>query len=293
MRVTVTGATGFVGSHVVPALLDAGHEVRVLARGLRAGSLPGAVEVIRGSVTDVSAVRDAVAGQDAVVHLVAIIIERGNQTYDRVNRGGTETLVRAMDVAGVRRLVHLSALGAGPDPAFPYLRSKWEAEEIVRASGLDATVLRPSVLHGPGAGFFKPVVWTLRWMPVYPLPDGGRTRFQPLAVTDLSRCVLACLDGACVGETLDLGGPEVLDFRAIVSTVASFLGKKRKMVSVPLRAARPFAWVQEHRREPLVTNEQLDMVVLDNVAPVRSVEEAFGFVPVRLADTDLRWLVDL
>lgn len=292
MRVTVTGATGYVGSHLVRALLDAGHQVRALARGERPGALPPEVSLVRGSVTDAGAVREAVAGQDAVVHLVAIIVQRGSQTYDRVNVEGTRTVVREMEAAGVARLVHLSALGAGPDPAFPYLRSKWEGEEAVRASALQWTILRPSVLHGRGAGFFRPIVWSLRWMPVYPLPRGGRTRFQPLAIDDLARCVTASLDGAAIGASLDLGGPEVIDFRGLVTACADFLGRKRRMVTVPLWAARPFAYLQERRRDPLVTNEQLDMVVLDNVAPPASVRDAFGFDPVRFTETDLRWLVD-
>jgi uncharacterized protein YbjT (DUF2867 family) len=293
MRVFVTGASGFVGSHLVPKLLEAGHEVRAMARGARPNRLPAEVSFVRGSVTDPAAIRDALDGVDAVVHLVAIIIERGAQTFDAVNVGATQTLVREMERAGVRRLVHLSALGAGPDPGYPYLRSKWQGEETVRASGLDQTILRPSALHGRGAGFYRPIVWTLRWMPFYPLPRGGKTRFQPLWIDDLSRCVLACLDGAAVGETLDLGGPEIQDFRAMAESTARFLGKKRWFVSVPLWAARPFAYIQERMKEPLVTNQQLDMVVLDNVASPTSVRDAFGFEPARFEDTDLRWLVDL
>jgi len=293
MRVLVTGGSGFVGSHVVPALLDAGHEVRALARGARAASLPSAVEIVRGDVADASRTRAAVEGIDACVHLVAVIVERGSQTYASTNVAGTENVVRACTDAGVRRMLHLSALGAGPDERFPYLASKWRGEEIVRASSLDWTILRPSVLHGPGAGFFRPIVWSLRWMPVYPLPLGGRTRFQPLAVTDLAACVVRALEGAAVNETIDAGGPEAMDFRAIAELVARALGKKRKMIAVPVAAARPFAFIQGLRAEPLVTNEQLDMVALDNTCDADAIVRAFGVHPARMEDTDLRWLAKL
>ena len=291
MKVLVTGGTGFVGSHLVPRLRDDGFEVRVLGRGT--DGVPHGVDVLAGSVADPEAVRRAVHGVDAVVHLVAIIVERGSQTFEAINHQGTRNLVAAMESAGVRRLVHQSALGAGPDERFPYLRSKWLGEETVRASSLDHTILRPSVLFGEGAGFFRPIVWSLRWAPIYPMPAGGRTRFQPLAIEDLATCIVRSLRGEQVGSTLDVGGPEVLTFSDIVRTVMKALGKKRRMVSVPVWAARPFALVQGLRKDPLVTNQQLDMVVLDNTCAPDSVERAFGFRPVRMAETDLRWLARL
>ncbi|MEX2557398.1 MAG: complex I NDUFA9 subunit family protein [Actinomycetota bacterium] len=291
MKVLVTGGTGFVGSHLVRRLRDEGFEVRVLGRDT--DGAPHGVEVLAGSIADPEAVRRAVEGVDAVVHLVAIIVERGSQTFEAVNHQGTGKLVTAMESAGVRRLVHQSALGAGPDERFPYLRSKWLGEQAVRGSSLEWTILRPSVLFGEGAGFFRPIVWSLRWAPVYPMPAGGRTRFQPLAIEDLATCVVRSLRGEQVGAALDIGGPEVLTFSDIVRTVMKALGKKRRMVSLPVWAARPFALVQGMRKEPLVTNQQLDMVVLDNTCAPDSVERAFGFPPVRMADTDLRWLARL
>ena len=293
MRVLVTGATGFVGSHLVPALLGAGHEVVALSRGARPSSLPSDATAVRGDVTDAARLRAALDGCDAVVHLVAIIVERGMQTFESVNVGGTRELVRACEAAGVARFVHLSALGTGPDERFPYLASKFRGEEIVRASSLDWTVLRPSVLYGEGAGFFRPIVWSLRWMPVYPLPKGGTTKFQPLSIADHTACVLRALDGAASKETVDLGGPEPKDFRALVEIAARALGKKRTMVNVPLAAARPFAFVQGLRKAPLVTNEQLDMVVLDNTCDPDDIVRAFDVRPVRMEDTDLRWLARL
>ncbi len=291
MKALVTGGTGFVGRHLVARLKTEGFAVRVLSRSVPAGE--GGVEAISGSVVDRAAVARAIDGVDAVIHLVAIITERGSQTFEAVNHQGTRNLVEAMRSAGVTRLVHQSALGAGPDERFPYLRSKWLGEEAVRGSDLTWTILRPSVVFGEGAGFFRPIVWSLRWAPVYPLPAGGATRFQPLAIEDLATCVVRCLNGEQAGATLDLGGPEVMTFSDIVRTVMTALGKKRRLVSVPVWAARPFAFVQELRKKPLVTNQQLDMVVLDNTCEPDSVERAFGFTPVRMADTDLRWLARL
>jgi uncharacterized protein YbjT (DUF2867 family) len=291
VRVLVTGATGFVGHHVVSTLIASGHEVVAVSR--TAAPLPSAASWRTADVTNPSSLEAAARGCDACVHLVAIIVERGRRTFDAINAEGTRNVVRAAEAAGVRRLVHLSALGASPDDRFPYLASKWRGEEIVRASGVEWTVLRPSVLYGEGAGFFRPIVWTMRWAPVYPLPAGGRTRFSPLAIEDLASCVVRALEGTGAGETVDLGGPDVMTFDEIVRTCMRALGKRRRIVSVPLWAARPFAAVQGLRADPLVTNGQLDMVVLDNVAPADSVWRAFGFAPRRFVDADLRWLAKL
>jgi NADH dehydrogenase len=291
MKVLVTGGTGFVGRHLLPRLEREGFDVAILAREQPRTSSGAAF--VHGDVADVASLRSAMDGVDAVVHLVAIITERRSQTFDRVNVSGTENVIQAMKLAGVRRLVHQSALGAGPDQRFPYLRSKWLGEETVRASGLDHTVLRPSVLHGESAGFFRPIVWTLRWAPLYPMVAGGATRFSPLWIEDLASCVVSCLRGEGVGATLDLGGPEVLTFSDIVRLVMETLGKRRRVVDVPVWAARPFAAVQGLRRDPLVTNQQLDMVVLDNACDPRSVTDAFGFVAAAMRETDLRWLAKL
>ena len=291
MKVLVTGGSGFVGRHLVRSMKREGFDVVALAR--HEEGAPGGATFVRGSIADPHALEGALDGVDAVVHLVAIITERGKQTFDRVNVQGTRNVLSAMRSRGVERLVHLGALGASADERFPYLRSKWLAEEAVRASDRAFTIVRPSVLHGEGAGFFRPIVWTLRWTPVYPMVAGGRTRFSPLWIEDLSRCVMASLRGEQPGATLDLGGPEVLTFSDIVHLVMETLGKRRRIVQTPVWAARPFAAVQGLRREPLVTNQQLDMVVLDNAAAPDSVESSFGFTPVRMRDTDLRWLATL
>jgi NADH dehydrogenase len=292
MKVLVTGGSGFVGDHIVRRLVADGFAVRVASR-TRPRSLPQDVDHVVGDVAERGSVTAAVEGVDALVHLTAIIVERGSQTFERVNHQGTRNVIDAMRDRGVERIVHMSALGASPDERFPYLRSKWLAEEAVRAGGLKWTILRPSVLHGEGAGFFRPIVWSLRWAPVYPMVARGRNRFQPLWIEDLARGIVACLRGAAENQTLDLGGPEVLTFSDIVNLVMDALGKRRRTVSLPVWAARPFAAVQGLRREPLVTNQQLDMVVLDNTCALDSVERAFGFRPKRMVETDLRWLAKL
>ncbi len=285
MRVAVTGATGFVGRHVVRELLRRGVLPVAAARDpSRARNLlPEGVEVRRADLSPES-LEMAFAGCDAVVHLVAVIVERGEETFDSVNVGGTQAAVEAARRAGVTRFVHMSAFGAGPDPRFPYLRSKWLGEEVVRGSGLAWTILRPSVILGEGAGFLHPILTLARFSPVYPLPLGGRTRFQPVAAADVAEAVARCLErGETVGKELDLGGPEVLTFREITERILREAGMARALVSVPLWTAYPFAFFQEKlARRPLVTRGQLAMVMLDNV-PGKGGWGTLGMKPSRVS----------
>ena len=151
MRVAVTGGTGFVGIHTVRALKEAGHEVVIVARGTTRRPKGERVTFVETDVTNAPKLAETFAGCDAVVHLVAILNERGRRTFDRVNREGTEQVVEAAKRANVAHFVHQGALGADPDPRYPYLLSKWQGQ-AVRASGVPYTGLRPGLIFGPGNG---------------------------------------------------------------------------------------------------------------------------------------------
>jgi len=150
--IAVTGATGFVGRHLVDTLRRRGHAVRALVREpARASWLAaGGVELLPGDVRDPPSLRRFAEGADAAIHLVGIIVERGRQTFAAVHVAGTETVYAAARAAGVRRFVHMSAVGARPEAAAtPYHRTKWQAEDLVRHSALPYVILRPSLINGP------------------------------------------------------------------------------------------------------------------------------------------------
>jgi len=214
--ILITGATGLAGRHIVPALLEAGCRVRCLARDTeKALSLLGEKpELYPGDVTNPASLPGACRDIETVVHLVAVIREKGAVTFDRVNAQGVRNVVDAAERSGCRRFIHLSALGAREDPAYRYAYSKWLGEEAVRRSGLAWTIFRPSVLYGSGFGFFDRMAQSLRTAPppFAPVP-AARTRFQPLAAADLARCVtLALKDPGSVGHIYEIGGPEQLTY---------------------------------------------------------------------------------
>ncbi|WP_144797420.1 complex I NDUFA9 subunit family protein [Halorubrum depositum] len=245
MKVLVAGGTGFIGSYLCRALAEGGHDVTALSRS--GSETPEGVDVVRGDVTDYDSIAGAVEGQDAVVNLVALppLFEPkgGNVMHDRVHRGGTENLVNAAEAGGVERFLQLSALGADPDGDTAYIRAKGRAEPIVRESDLDWTIFRPSVVFGEGAGFLS---FTKRLkgmfapgLPLYPLPGGGKTRFQPIDVEDFVPMLVAALEeDEHVGETYEIGGPETLTLREVTDLVYEAERKDVTIVPLPMPLAR-------------------------------------------------------
>jgi uncharacterized protein YbjT (DUF2867 family) len=290
--ILVTGANGFVGSHVVPALLGAHHRVVALVRDDDGGAqvlrrLPAGagaqVEVRRGDITMPDALPGALAGVDAVVHLAAVPRDwDGGQTLRLVNTEGTRNVVAAMQAAGVGRLVHLGALGVADEPDLHYASSKAKAMAIVRDSGLRWTILAPSLLFGPRDGFFNLLAGLVRMSPgIVPITGRGTARFQPLAIEDLARaCVIALGDDAYVGRELLLGGPRYWTYREIVEEVLRGMGARRLLMPMPVVVIRTVAGAAEAIRAPFpVATDQLRQLRHDNIGPLDSVRAGFGFDP--------------
>jgi len=290
--VLVTGANGFVGSHAIPAVLDAGHRVLALVRDDKGadavlGRLSDAqranVEIRRGDVTKPDSLPAAFAGADAVLHLAAIARDWDNgQTLRLVNTEGTRNVVAAMKTAGVDRLVHLGALGVVDEPDLHYASSKAKAMAIVRESGLRWTILAPSLLFGPRDGFFNILAGLVRMSPgIVPITGKGLAKFQPLAIEDLAKaCAMALGEDAFVGKELLLGGPRYWTYREIVEEVLRGMGKKRLLVPMPVAVIRLVAGVSEAIHLPFpVATDQLRQLRYDNIGPIESVKTGFGFDP--------------
>jgi NADH dehydrogenase len=294
--VLVTGASGFVGSHVMPELLAGGHRAIALVHSSASGQLAlqrlpldgrANAEVRQGDVNDPASLVPTLAGVDAVVHLVAIARDRsGGRDLLRINTDGTRNIIEAMRRAGVRRLIHLGALGVVDDPTLHYASSKAKAEALVAASGLDWTILKPSLMWGPRDGFFNIVADLVRVSPgIVPVPGDGRSRFQPLAVADLARTVRMSLDDpATTDRAFELGGPKYWTYREITAEVVSAMGRRRAIVPMPVPLIRAVAGACEAIGIPFpVATDQLRQLKLDNIGPLDGVQGAFGFAPRDMA----------
>ena len=288
MVVLVTGATGFVGRRVVQELLDRNHQVRCLVHtpGRERIFQPRSVDVQYGAVSDPDALVSACQGVEQVVHLVGIIRQGQGSTFSRVNHQGTANLVKAAGAVGsVRHFVHLSAIGAASNRRYPYLYSKWQGEQEVINSGLPYTVLRSSLMFGPGDEFINALAALVRISPLVPVVGLGRNRLQPIAVDDVARCVALAVDRDDLkGKTIEIGGPEQLSYNQIVGLVAQTMGKRRLRIHIPVWLMRiNVALMERLLPRPPITTEELRMLPLRNVAEVDTVEETFGFTPRPMA----------
>ncbi len=285
-RILVTGATGFVGRHVVPCLMESGHAVRVLARGpVRQHLLPEGVEVSYGSLTDQGGLEAALSGMDAVVHLVAIIRESGEATFDRVNHLGTARLAKAALSAGVSRFVLMGAIGAVDDPRFPYLQSKWRGEQALIQSGVPYTILRGSIIFGEGDEFVNALGGLVRVFPVAPVIGSGNVRFQAIHVEDVAHSIARTLElDETENRIIEIGGPEHLTYDGILDTIAETYGCKRWKLHLPIGLMRPMVKLMEKLLpHPPATSQQLSMLEFDNIAETDAVSKEFGFSPRPLA----------
>ena len=285
MKVLVTGGTGFVGREIVRQLLEAGHEVHVLARGNRAPSSTenGSIHWHQGDVLDSGSLGTMCSGMDAVIHLVGIISEAGRSTFEAVHVKGSRSMVAAAKEAGIKRFVHISALGTRAEARARYHRSKWEAEEIVRGSGLDWTIFRPSIIYGPGDGFVNLFAKIIRRSPIVPIIGSGESKFQPVPVAAVAKAFVKSLnESRAIGQTFDLCGCETLTLNQIVEEIMGVMRRKRWKIHIPIGMAKVQAAVLELlfakicRRPSPLTRDQIVMLQEDNIGNDRMANELFS-----------------
>jgi NADH dehydrogenase len=293
--IVVTGASGFVGSHLVKRLVSQGHPVRAIVRSAALAAqeqrLAGLdVELVEADVTRPETLPRALAGASALIHTVAVAVEKRPGSYEAVNFQGTVNVVEAAKSSGTRRFINMSQLGAAPDLPYRFLASKGKAQAYVAASGLDWTALRPSVIWGPEDEFANTFARLAPLSPlIYPVVGDGRARFQPIWVDDVVTCLVACLDDrATIGQEYELGGPEVLTLEQIQRRAFEALGARRVFVHVPLPLMRGVVTAMETLLpSPPVTRSLLDLLAVDNVARVnqlhRFVADPRPFTPANLS----------
>lgn len=257
--ILVTGGTGFVGREVVRELLAMGCPVRLLvrnpekARSVFAAGGVVSVQVVKGDVLEPETLLPAMAGVQVVIHLIGIIAETAQVTYEQAHTEATRNLLAAAKQAGATRWIQMSALGTRPHAASRYHRTKWAAEELVRGSGLDWTIFRPSLIYGYDEhdrllNLLRRVnSFPLDFLQLYSLPliDGGRPGIQPVSVREVARCFAqAPAKETAIGETYDLVGPVAMTWREMVMKILHALGKRSIYEEVPiLLIVRKLLWI--------------------------------------------------
>lgn len=293
--VTVFGGDGFVGRYVVQALLKAGHRVRVASRNpkrgwfLKAQANLGQIAYVAADITRPETLRHAVEGASAVVNLVGVL--KGD--FDAVHHRGAANVAAAANAAGVKALVHVSAIGADGKSPSAYGRSKGEGEAAARAAFPSATILRPSIIFGREDQFINRFAALIRMLPVVPI-IGGATRFQPVYVGDVAHAVLAAVSDpkAHGGKSYELGGPEVMTMAEINRWIANETGRERTFIEVPDEISGPLALLTGWLPGAPITRDQWLMLQSDNIES----RKGKGLAALGIAATPLEvvapgWLV--
>src|SRR5579863_4805241 len=237
--VTVFGGSGFLGRHVVRALANRGYRIRAAVRRpelcghLRPMGRVGQIHAVQANLRYPDSVAAAVRDADAVVNLVGLLFERGNQRFDAVMTVGAETVARAATGAGAA-LIHVSAIGADDKAASLYARAKGQGEARVLAVHSEAIIMRPSIVFGPEDDFFNRFAALARLSPALPLPGGGHTRMQPVFAGDVGEAIAKAVDGDVKpGAIYELGGPDVRTFKQLMEFVLATTQRRRLLVPVP------------------------------------------------------------
>lgn len=292
-RVFVTGASGFVGSAVLEELASRGFAVNALVRPGSKLDAPGdSAHIVRGNLFDDRPLDEGIRGCDAVIHLVGIIMEKRSKdvTFERIHFEGTKRVVDAAVRNGVKRYVHMSALGTRPDAVSEYHKTKYRAEEFVRASGLDWTIFRPSMIHGPKGELMRmEAAWAraaappFLFMPYFgagPFGFGGAGLLQPVYVNDVARAFVDALEKrATVGEIFPIAGPDRMTWPRLHRAVAqAVVGRNRWVMPIPVWKAKLLTRIVPGSLLPF-NRDQVVMSREDNTTDLSKFEDAFGWRP--------------
>ena len=268
---TVFGGTGFVGALVVRELAKRGIRVKVATRVpesayfLKPAGSVGQIVPFACNYADPASIALAVSGCDYVVNCIGILAEKKKGAFERVHTALPVEIAKACKSAGVKRFVHISALGADQANSH-YAQSKLAGEKAVLKTFKTTSILRPSVIFGEGDSFFNMFAEMARYLPALPLIGGGWTRFQPVFVGDVAAAVMACLEREDTpGNIYELGGPEILNFREIYQRLFKFTGRERKLVKIPFCMAKIQAFFMGIIPNPPLTRDQVETLKTDNV----------------------------
>lgn len=300
MTVVVTGASGFVGNNAIEKLLGAGKQVRAMVRkgGMdkakkRLAKFGERVEVVEGDVRDREGLQSVMRGASAVVHTVAIPMEKGELTYEAINYQGTINVVDAAEKQGVTRFIYIGQNGSSSSLPYRFLQSKGKAQDYVQSSKLAWTALRPSAIFGAQDEFFNTFARLVKLTPIiFPLIGGGKAEFQPVSVLDVAEAVVRSVDDdGTVGKAFDLGGPEVLTLGEIEKRVIEALGTSRLMIPVPVALLRPVvALMQAVLPGSPVNTSLLDLLAVPNTVKHNGLTEYFQMAPIPFSGEHIAYL---
>ena len=285
--ILLTGATGNVGTALLRRLVAARKPVRCLVRDpRRLGAERVRVQIALGDLANPASFRNALRGVDTVIHLAAAIRDQEAGSIEEVNGVATVRLLRAAERGGVKRFLFFSTMGASAHSRSRFFRAKALAEQAVAESELDTTVFAPSIIYSPGDYWLR-LLERLSYLPVLPIAGGGATLFQPIWADDAAACVMAALNGRADGGPVELAGPETLSHDQIVKLVLRSLGRRRRLLHVPLPVTRASLRTLETlvgSSAAFATWEEAELMEIPMTSSSGTAgAEALGVTPLRMA----------
>ncbi len=278
-KVFVAGGTGFVGSHVINALFARGLGVKALSKNDSRGFMPDGAEIVPGDILSPDGWKDSVSDCSAFINLVGIIREYPKEgvTFDKIHVEAVKNITYICREAGISRLLHISAAGASPEGVSRYLATKYQAEELIMASGLNYTIFRPSLIFGPEDKSVNTFAKVIRSVGAFPVFGNGGYMFEPVYVGDVAEAVAKSVDSPdCYDRTFCLGGPDTISYRDIIISVASSMEEKVYLPSVPVSAARKITSLMGRFRFYPLTRDQLEMLLEGNVCKSSEIFSILG-----------------
>ena len=268
MKIFIAGGTGFVGGHLLEVLAEHGYAVRLLVHR-RSPVVSSEIEQVEGDVTSLNSFEHAAHGCDAVINLVGIIREFPSRgiTFERLHVLATANLLAATQDAGIRRYLQMSALGTRPAAVSSYHRTKYQAEELVLSSGLDVTILRPSLIYGPKDAFINMLAQQMRLSPLMPVIGSGSYRMQPIHAADVARCFVLALEmPETIGGCYELCGNDRMTYLQMLDAIALAMVRPAPLkLRAPLGLMKLVIPFLQHLPRFPITTDQLQMLIEENI----------------------------
>ena len=268
--ITVFGGTGFIGRNLIGKIAKKGFKIVVPTRNpylhgyLKPMGEPGQIEVLKFNPFDFSSLNEFIKSSEIVINCIGVLYEKKNQKFDHIHHLFPKFLSSILDKEITKKFIHISALGANKNSNSLYIKSKFQGEEAVIDNFKNSIILRPSIVFGTNDSFFNLFNKLINILPIIPLA-GSKTKFQPCYVGDVTDAIIKIIEQVNLNSIYELGGPKIYTFKELIETLLVSLKKKRLIVELPDFAARVQAKVMQLLPNPLLTEDQLEILKSDNV----------------------------
>lgn len=290
--VSLIGGTGFLGQHVARALLQAGYRVHIYSRNpekaqqMKTLGTMGQLQLLRGSIRSHKTLERATNNVYAVINLVGLLYESGDQTFKEVHTNAVKKLAHLATMKDIEKCIHVSGLGVDQAMQSRYAQTKLAGEEVLLDEFPHATIMRPSIIFGPEDSFFNRFEYMSRYLPCLPLVGDGHTGFQPVYVKDVAIAIVSALQKKeCEGKTYELGGPKTYSFKELIAFILRITGRHRALIPLPFPIAKMQARMFELLPKPLLTRDQVELLRTNNVVKDKKHGfKAFDIEPIAIED---------